>query len=1095
MNDPLEQEADRIAREVIEGREAGPRPARCTCGGVPGADGECAACRAKRLLRRATGPVASEPTDAPAAVDTALSSPGRPLDGTTRDFFERRLGADFSTVRVHDGPVADASARAVSAHAYTVSSDIVFAQGRYSPGSHDGRALLAHELVHVLQQRAGLGRGPLVQRKADLCDPGQTEVTITAEHDLTGEEFFVESVMQGRHVSRQRAEKLTEAREEVDCVHPACETGLHAGQTVSFCFGPPSPVKKAPPPKPPALVKGALDSFQVGRFIRIGTQKRRLRLLDTYRAGDFDAILALHHILLGLDDDDVACYWRWVAGGGQVVLGWVNIAGSLAAFLPVRDQFCHPVDATDAQVQLIGTENELSLIQTYDKLFAGLPEAIKRYPIEVLLARARGQADPPDPTTQLAAVRAARDKALSDLGFADVDAYLETANAFRLQFRDRAVKLLLHELDAATRVLTDALSRYQVGSDPNIKLRYQVPKACQELYDEIRAAPGKDVLQARHPILRGTGVWEEISRAADVYDFANRLSLYALQRRVDVDQVRWHVNDDPDVVFKFDPVVAEISRQFGVGDGSIFDLVVKEQIGKPGQAWWKTVIDIGLLVLSFVPGPIGFAARLINSARHVYGEVSDYEVKLAAYEVGVVTERPSAIHIVYAIGEEVLPQVGFSVAGKFYRTLSEARAASAAVRGLESDAAQIESKVVSTTTETAPPVKPAEAPPVPDPHVKPELTSTGEPAPPPRPESTAPVSSESVPAQPERAPATGEPAPKRQELPPPSHDPAPPLSPKDERIAAQEKVVATKTEAKRIAHEDLAKVETAVAEKEQEVAGLARERDRLARELTDAEQAAKTGKRGTKGAADRAGVAARKAERAWKKAQGELDDLTSSRTRLAKRAERTAGELETSEGHLKNIKESSPTEAPRQRPDQPFSPANRRPNNSDFPHVDPAEIERLPEGGGMRKNPNARVVVLKERPVSRVRQQHDDILARLTPGNEQALGHEFEEVMGEDLVEGGGDLRLITQAGDKKRITDLGVHEFTIQKEIEGDKLDQLWRDLQTPTTGGTQAANRVLLTVPKLTEESANRLRKMAAIYEQLTGRRPAIFVRETAP
>jgi hypothetical protein len=40
----------------------------------------------------------------------------------------------------------------VSALAYTVGSNIVFGQGRYSPGSETGRRLLAHELTHVLQQ-------------------------------------------------------------------------------------------------------------------------------------------------------------------------------------------------------------------------------------------------------------------------------------------------------------------------------------------------------------------------------------------------------------------------------------------------------------------------------------------------------------------------------------------------------------------------------------------------------------------------------------------------------------------------------------------------------------------------------------------------------------------------------------------------------------------------------------------------------------------------------------------------------------------------------------------------------------------------------
>src|SRR5262249_17508373 len=38
--------------------------------------------------------------------------------------------------------------------------DIVFAEGAYAPASQAGRRLLAHELVHVLQQRSAIPRPP-----------------------------------------------------------------------------------------------------------------------------------------------------------------------------------------------------------------------------------------------------------------------------------------------------------------------------------------------------------------------------------------------------------------------------------------------------------------------------------------------------------------------------------------------------------------------------------------------------------------------------------------------------------------------------------------------------------------------------------------------------------------------------------------------------------------------------------------------------------------------------------------------------------------------------------------------------------------------
>jgi hypothetical protein len=97
---------------------------------------------------------------ASALVDNALSSAGEPLDRRTRALMEPRLGFDLGRVRVHTGARAAASARAVSAQAYTVGQDLVFDHGRYQPDADDGKRLLAHELTHVVQQ----SRGPVSGR-------------------------------------------------------------------------------------------------------------------------------------------------------------------------------------------------------------------------------------------------------------------------------------------------------------------------------------------------------------------------------------------------------------------------------------------------------------------------------------------------------------------------------------------------------------------------------------------------------------------------------------------------------------------------------------------------------------------------------------------------------------------------------------------------------------------------------------------------------------------------------------------------------------------------------------------------------------------
>jgi hypothetical protein len=89
---------------------------------------------------------------APPVVEEALSRAGSPLDAATRSLMEEGFGRDFSQVRLHTDGVAENSARAVNARAYTVGTDIVFAAGEYQPRTPEGRRLLAHELAHVVQQ-------------------------------------------------------------------------------------------------------------------------------------------------------------------------------------------------------------------------------------------------------------------------------------------------------------------------------------------------------------------------------------------------------------------------------------------------------------------------------------------------------------------------------------------------------------------------------------------------------------------------------------------------------------------------------------------------------------------------------------------------------------------------------------------------------------------------------------------------------------------------------------------------------------------------------------------------------------------------------
>jgi hypothetical protein len=123
--DPLETEAERIAGEISGGSVFNGTKA-ASSNGSPGLD----------------------------STQPFLANSGRPLEPDLRQEMEQRLGFDFSRVRIYvDGEAAKAAA-AVQARAYTLGSNIVFGSGRFAPETAEGRRLLAHELVHVVQQRA-----------------------------------------------------------------------------------------------------------------------------------------------------------------------------------------------------------------------------------------------------------------------------------------------------------------------------------------------------------------------------------------------------------------------------------------------------------------------------------------------------------------------------------------------------------------------------------------------------------------------------------------------------------------------------------------------------------------------------------------------------------------------------------------------------------------------------------------------------------------------------------------------------------------------------------------------------------------------------
>lgn len=122
--------------------------------------GQCVPGRIGEALRRRRG--AGDPL--PAALAVELGS---------------GLGADLSAVRIHADTEASGISRALLAAAFCFGPDLYFGEGRYQPGTSDGRDLLVHELSHAVQSaRQPSPAGSITIGRDE--DPAEREADATA---------------------------------------------------------------------------------------------------------------------------------------------------------------------------------------------------------------------------------------------------------------------------------------------------------------------------------------------------------------------------------------------------------------------------------------------------------------------------------------------------------------------------------------------------------------------------------------------------------------------------------------------------------------------------------------------------------------------------------------------------------------------------------------------------------------------------------------------------------------------------------------------------------------------------------------------------
>ncbi|MGV3604189.1 MAG: DUF4157 domain-containing protein [Dyadobacter fermentans] len=167
-DDPYEREADAMAEQIVQKKEAEPsQKDKQKLQAKPVAESITPIVRRKRTEE--------EEHTAPQGFENQLNNSkggGSPMPESVKSEMESGFGHDFSDVRLHTGSNAVQMSRDMQAQAFTHGNDIYFNENKYNPGSRDGKRLLAHELTHTVQQGGGVQK-KLVQKAGN--QPGGSD--------------------------------------------------------------------------------------------------------------------------------------------------------------------------------------------------------------------------------------------------------------------------------------------------------------------------------------------------------------------------------------------------------------------------------------------------------------------------------------------------------------------------------------------------------------------------------------------------------------------------------------------------------------------------------------------------------------------------------------------------------------------------------------------------------------------------------------------------------------------------------------------------------------------------------------------------------
>ncbi|MGH7616957.1 MAG: DUF4157 domain-containing protein [Gemmatimonadaceae bacterium] len=638
---------------------------------------------------------------APPSVGLALSSPGRPLDRALQLDMEQRFAHDFSRVRIHTGPIAERSARAIDADAYAAGNDIVLGASHPSPASSDGRQLIAHELTHVVQSsrdHASATEPARVRRqphsaKAPTATARKKVIAIhVAPKSTTGATAFVEGETEPIAISVDKNEYQPGR-------YSLRKTGLREG-TVEFVVeggGDQTRIHFTIPRRfqyadrvvldvgeaevtPDTIAKSEFESIPDRIKSRLAERGgSRLQTPD-----DYIGFAAFAHTLMehGVTDEELILFQKHRARPGQRRINWArdwmtavnevlgargtlekNAATNLAEFQDVtrgvpnltadvldlyRMRRWSPELQLMAREQLEAAGVDLKALRaTGDKMM--LPfDARLRMETNAALDRLEGgllltqerYVQAPDSTQKIEAMRSA----------AQAPALL-TLKAHKEDLGDAR-----DEADGRLRVAVMDYSPWLTA--PAVVEATKAFKTADSAYDA-----------AKHDYLAGlektSGVPVSSWRGFDVDEFfygaAKTRSLAMLRKYVattlfDLARARRALAEDKRTIYKADMMVQRTKDVLGVKPGSFLNELVDERVEEYQSApWWEWLLNILSLALVFVPGgAVVLAARVALGVTQTVLTIDEQATYETLSRADVRQEGGSLVPIALSLGGNAL---------------------------------------------------------------------------------------------------------------------------------------------------------------------------------------------------------------------------------------------------------------------------------------------------------------------------------------------------------------------------------------------------------------------------------------------------------